>query len=198
MSRYPPTHSSELPEEYKPYAERLEKRICTKFGPNGELMTYQDSKGALLGPFPALIASKEVGETFLSIVQKLTTLQSIPADAKEIAILVAGARFQAQFELYAHRNIATKRAGLTREQVDSIVAGRKPEGLDDACGIVYDVSYHLANDPGPLPQELYDACVQVLGKEGTLVVIHNTAFYCYVSVVLNAVDAPMPAQFREQ
>lgn len=197
MSRYPPTHSSQLPEEYKPYAKRLEDGITKSFGSNGELITYADSNGALLGPFPALIASKEAGDAFGAVMQKLGTLQGISADVKEVAILVAGARFQAAFELYAHGNIAIKRAGLTQQQVDSIKAGQKPAGLNEACSVAYDASYHLANKPGPLPQHLYDACVKTLGREPTLVMIHYTGFYCYVSVILNAADVPVPVDDSE-
>lgn len=71
-------------------------------------------------------------------------------------------------------------------------AGKKPEGLSPAAATVYDASNHLVNKPGPLPQALYDTCVKELGKEATLTMTHYVAMYCYMCVLMNAMDVPLP------
>lgn len=88
--RYPPTPSSQLSSEYKPYAEWLESEIAPVLGPNGKILTYQDSDGALQGPFPVIIASKEAGKAISETTRQFGTLEKIPNDAKEVAILTVG------------------------------------------------------------------------------------------------------------
>ena len=95
-------------------------------------------------------------------------------------------------QLFGMLAIATKVAGLTHEQCAATKAGKKPEGLSSAAAASYDASYHLANKPGPLPKDLYDRCVQELGKEGTLLLTHYVAMYCYMCVLMNAMDVPLP------
>lgn len=87
---YPPTPASQWPEEYKPYAEWTEEKVAPALGPNGQTLTYVNANGGLEGPFPVLIASKEVGQTISSAVEKFRTLGEIPKDAKEVAILTVG------------------------------------------------------------------------------------------------------------
>lgn len=192
MSRYPPTPTHRYSEEYRPYAEYQYKGVSQAFGENGSLIIYKNEDDALIGPFPIQIASKEVGHALSQVILKFATLQSIPNDAKETAILVIGARFETRYELYAHTLLAIKQAGMTAQQVDSIRVGKKPDGLSTPASVAYDASYHLANKPGALPQDLYDACVRVLGKEGTLLMVHYAGLYAYMCILMNAVDTPLP------
>ncbi|KAF2159640.1 hypothetical protein M409DRAFT_29959 [Zasmidium cellare ATCC 36951] len=189
---YPPTPASQWPEEYKPYAEWVEERVAPTLGPNGQILTYQNANGGLEGPFPVIVASKDVGQLITEAISKFGSLGDIPKDAKEVAILTVGAKFDAKFEQYAHYNIATKTAGLTHDQCVAMKAGKKPEGLSPAAAATYDASYHLVNKQGPLPQDLYDACVKELGKEVTLLMTHYVAMYCYMCVLMNAMRVPLP------
>lgn len=102
------------------------------------------------------------------------------------------AKFDAKFEQYAHYNIAVKTAGLTHDQCAAMKAGKKPDGLSPAAAATYDASYYLVNKPGPLPQDLYNACEKELGKEGTLLIVQYVAMYCYMCVLMNAMDVPLP------
>lgn len=88
--RYPPTATSNWPGEYKPYAEWIDKEVTPALGANGEVLTYRQADGGLCGPFPVLIASKEVGKKVSEAARNFSTLASIPSDAKEVAILTTG------------------------------------------------------------------------------------------------------------
>lgn len=48
-SRYPPTPTSQLSEEYKPYGQELYDFVGSVFGENGKLFKYKDENDALLG-----------------------------------------------------------------------------------------------------------------------------------------------------
>lgn len=192
MSRFPPTPHDKLPEDLKPYSQDFEDHLVPRFGPNGELMTYRDEHGAIIGPFPILMHSKEVGRGLGEAMKAFPTLGKIPEDAKEVAILTVGARFECAYERYAHKLHGTKLAGLTQEQVDKLAVGQKPEGLSAEASLAYDATHYLVNTPGPLPQNLFDACDKMFGRSGTLVLIHYTAMYCYMCVLMNAADVPLP------
>lgn len=121
-------------------------------------------------------------------------LKGFPADARETAILTIGARYQAAFELYAHKNVAVNSNLLSQEQADLIATGKKPTDLNENCSTTYDVVYHLGNNPGPLPKSLFDQSVKAFGKEGTLLLTHYTGIYAYTSILLNVADASAPKE----
>ena len=173
--------------------------MATKnFGGNGSIasgsqMTYRDANGGLIGPFPIITASKEVGEALMTAFKKFATLESIPNDAKEVAILTTGAKFDCAYEQYAHHHIALKQAGLSEEQIQAIRRKEKAKGLSEAAAVTYDCSRYLVETPGPLPQKLYDEWVKALGsKESVLLCIHYVGIYSYMSILMNAADAPIP------
>lgn len=48
-SRFPPTPTSHLAEEYKPYGQELYDFVGGVFGENGKLFKYRDENDALIG-----------------------------------------------------------------------------------------------------------------------------------------------------
>ncbi|KAK4631237.1 hypothetical protein CLAFUW4_03001 [Fulvia fulva] len=198
--RYPPIPVSQQSGEYKPYAEQLETMAPKSFGGDGSIssgsaMTYRDANSGLIGPFPTIIASKEVGAAIMNVYKNFSTLEGIPNDVKEVAILTTGAKFDCAYEQYTHRLIAVKQAGLSEEQVQAIGRKQKPNGLSEAANVTYDCTKHLVDTPGPLPQSLYDQWVKVLGsKERVLLCIHYVGIYSYMSILMNAANAPVPEE----
>ncbi|EME47662.1 hypothetical protein DOTSEDRAFT_21426 [Dothistroma septosporum NZE10] len=196
--RYPPLPASQQPKEYEPFAQELENMTSKTFGGNGSIssgspMTYRDDNGGLIGPFPVVTASKEVGAALMDVYKKFSSLGSIPNDAKEVAILVTGAKFDCAYEQYAHHHIALKQAGLSEEQTQAIRRREKPQGLSQAAGVTYECAKHLVEIPGPLPQKMYDEWVKVLGsKDNVLLCIHYVGIYSYLSILMNAADVPIP------
>lgn len=150
------------------------------FGNTNDIFIYKGANGAFEGPWPIIIEQPVWGRAFLNFGREAGKLEGLPDDARETAILVAGSHWQAQFELYAHERVAVKKTGLTQEQVNAIKQGRKPDGLNEGCEIAYEVATNSITKPGPLPQELWEKAVSFLGKEGTLKLLHYTAFYAYV------------------
>nr|OQO30341.1 hypothetical protein B0A51_02429 [Rachicladosporium sp. CCFEE 5018] len=190
MSRFPPLPRDKLqPDQLETHDEQT--AIAQKaFGSSGDLFQWADDDGALLGPFPFALSSPEAGGAMIKQALLLGKLP-LPADAKEVAILVCGVKFGAAYELYAHSAVAAK-AGLSEMQIGQIKTGSKPKGLSEECSVAYDVAEYLANEKGGLPGHLYDQSVSVLGREGTIALIHYVGCYAYVCIVLNAADAPAP------
>jgi hypothetical protein len=191
MSRIPPKPREELAPEQHEIHDLFDSVAYKSFGPNGEQFIYEEN-GAFIGPFPFFMAAPEVGKGLLSLVVGMQKL-GLPPDARETAILAVGARFQAGYETYSHIPQAVVPGYLTQQQAEAIVSGEKPNGLNENCSVAYDVANRLSGTPGPLPQDLWDRTVELLGKDATVGLLHYIGFYCYVCVALNAVDAKVPA-----
>jgi len=189
MSRLSPITRVNLPPDQQKGHDELTEIANNTFG---NKFTWKREDGAMLGPFPAFVAAPEAGIGMLQCLGKISKIPGLSPEAKETAILTTGAHYKAAYELYAHTNVAVKTTKLSKEQVKEIAVGKKPAGLDEACDVAYDVANYLSRTPGPLEQRLWDRATKVLGKEGTIALVHYVGMYAYTCMVLNAMDAPVP------
>ena len=67
---------------------------------------------------------------------------AIPARLNEMAIIMAGRKWTAQYEFYAHRRLAIE-AGLKPAICDAIAAGTRPQGMQEDEAEVYDYCTEL-------------------------------------------------------
>lgn len=89
---------------------------------------------------------------------------------------------------------------LTKAQTEAIAAGRDPgskseAGKDAEETEVVSMAWRVARElcrGGALRQEVYDNSLKVLGKDGTMALVHTCGFYMYVSALGNAFDVPVP------
>lgn len=86
-----------------------------------------------------------------------------------------------------------KKGILAAEEAQALMAGNKPDALVGACSVAYDVTAHLLSTPGPLPDELWDECIEAVGEEAFFGLLHALAFYAWLCVGVNALDVPVPA-----
>ena len=148
----------------------------------------------MLGPFPLVLENPAAGKNFLNIFGTLGEIPGLPLDARETAILAVGARYQAGYELYAHGNVAVKKLGMSRDVIDQIASGSKPQALNEQCSLAYDAARYLVDTPGKLSQELWDQCIKTFGRQGTIALVHYVGSYAYTCILLNAMDAPVPEE----
>jgi hypothetical protein len=193
MSRYPALRSSELPEDLKPWAEDFERYVPGLADtPRGPIFQYAQANGALIGPYPIVIASKEIGKVMQHMQTTLKERTEPSYEIRVIAILASAARYQAKFAKYSYTEVGQKVAGFSEEQVRLLRQGKKPDGLSEAASVTWDFTNYLANEKGPLPETLYQAAVKALGKQGVLVAAHYVGFYAHICVLENFADAPYP------
>ena len=151
----------------------------------------QQSDGALIGPFPALLKFPKFGEPAWAYVRGLIEHSSLPERAHEVAILVVGAAFASRYELYAHEHVAAQ-AGLSPTKIAAIVAGQRPIDLDREEMVSYNVA-HLLSRGGTLPDTTYQVAIDTFGEEATGELVYLVAGYAMLSILMNAFDAPAPA-----
>lgn len=170
--RLPPVKRVDLPPTEQPSFDNLANAATSMFGaPESSPFIYKTADGRFVGPFPFFLAAPEAGEYAMGLFSRLARIPGLPADAKEVAILTVGAKYQAQYELYAHVNVAREKVGMEGSVVQAIAKGEKPSGLNEGCSVAFDVARYLTETPGPLSSELWDRSIAALGKEGTVALV---------------------------
>jgi len=108
----------------------------------------------------------------------------------ELAILITAREWSAQFEWYAHQQLATK-AGLSPEVTQAIAEGRRPPQLQRDEAIVYDFCTELLRTRN-VSDATYQAALKAFGERGIVDLIGASGYYGLVSMVLNVARYPLP------
>jgi 4-carboxymuconolactone decarboxylase len=147
-------------------------------------------KGAS-GPFNALLRSPEVADRVQKVGEYVRFQSVIPAALNEMAILIAGRFWAAQFEFWAHRRLA-RTAGLPDAIIDAIADGRRPAAMTGDQRAVYDFASELFRDKA-VSDAAFEAVVGRFGDQGVIDLIATVGYYSIVSMVLNVDRYPLPA-----
>ena len=147
-------------------------------------------KGAA-GPFNALLRSPDVADRVQRVGEYVRFQTTIPAPLNELAILITGRFWSAQFEFWAHRRLGIT-AGLGEAIIDAIAEGRRPSPMSDDERIVYDFCTELFRDKA-ISDRSFKAVVDRFGDRGVIDLIAATGYYSIVSMVLNVDRYPLPA-----
>jgi 4-carboxymuconolactone decarboxylase len=180
MSRIPYVRREEL----GPEGQQLWDGLVSNLG--DQIVT---ADGTLAGPFNAFVTAPGAGRR-LSSLAKLRFGTSIERRLSEIAILTTGARWQAEFEWWAHAPMA-RAHGVADAVVDAIGRGTDPPFEADDERAVYAVARQLGHS-GHLDQETYDAAHRFLGDAGMVELVSLCGYYALVSFLLNAFAVPLP------
>ena len=185
--RLPLLSPADLSAEQKPLYEDMKAGITSNFN---NFVSVRAEDGALMGPWNPWLHEPKIGGAIWALTKAMTMEASIPDAARQVAILVVGAHFDAAYEIYAHVAMAA-REGQMSERLSTMVSGSRPGDLSKEEGIAYDVTFALVNG-GPLPRPCYDMAIEAFGQHGTNELIYLVGLYCLVSVTLNGFAVPLP------
>ena len=146
------------------------------------------------GPFNALLRSPEVADRVQKVGEYVRFQSSIPAPLNEMAILITGRFWGAQYEYWAHSRLA-RTAGLAEAVIDAIAEGRRPSPMSDDERTVYDFCTELFRDRA-VSDAAFRATVDRFGEQGAIDLIAACGYYSLVSMVLNVDRHPLPAGER--
>ena len=132
----------------------------------------------------------DLGIVIQRLGERLRYHGSLPGAAREIAILVVGAKWMAEYEWWAHARIG-RREGVSDETIDAIHRGERPRLSDPVERAAYDFTAALLETGGVDPA-LYDAAHAHLGDGGLVELVTLAGYYTLVSFTLNAFDVPLP------
>ena len=149
-----------------------------------------NEQGGLAGPFNAFVQAPDVGRHLTALGRVLRFETSIERRLSEVAIITVGAAWKAEFEWWAHSQMA-RRHGVPDAVVDAIGRGEDPpfEAADERT--VYAVARQLTGS-GRVDQETYDAAQRLLGDAGLVELVSLCGYYTLISFLLNAFTVPLP------
>jgi len=144
----------------------------------------------LRGPFSALLRSPELCDLVQRVGAYVRFGSSIPSKLNELAIIMAGRKWTAQYEFYAHRRLALE-AGLNPAIADAIANGKRPDGMDADEAAVYDFASELLGT-GQVSDANFAGVKERWGERGVVDLIGAVGYYSLVSMVLNVDRVPLP------
>jgi len=184
--RLPLIAPADLSEAQKPLYADMKAGIASNF--NDFVTTRAD--GALMGPWNPWLHEPRIGGAIWALTKAMSMEATLPESARQVAILVTGAHFDAAYELYAHIAVA-ERVGMTDERLSALCADIKPHDLSAEDNVAYDVAYALVNG-GTLPDPCWELAVRTFGPHGANELVYLVGLYCLVSMTLNGFDVPVP------
>ena len=183
MPRLTPVRPEAMSDEQRTLYEAI---LGGKRGPG---MRGED--GALVGPFNAMLLNPHVGDRVQRLGEALRFDVSLPRNVIEVATLVVGSHWRAQFEWWAHERLA-KQAGVAEAIIAAIKRGERPDFSNDDEAAAYDVASELYRTQR-LTDTTYAHAVQRFGEAGVFELIALVGYYSLVSLLLNGFEVPLPA-----
>lgn len=181
------------PDRLTPDQRKLYDRNKAQIAKGFTAFTTEREDGALLGPWGVFLHEPAVGEAHYDVIDAVTAMKRLPKNAKQVAIIVTGARFQAAYELYAHVATAAD-GGMDPAKLATLAASQRPADLTPEEGAAYEVATALAGG-GVLPGPTYRAARDLLGQGALNELVLWVSTYASVSIVLNAYDVPSEEEF---
>ncbi len=182
--RLPLIPPDRLTPEQRPLYERSREQIAHGF----TAFTTSREDGALLGPWGVFLHEPAVGQAHYDLIAALTSMERLPPSARQVAIIVVGARFKAAYELYAHAATAAAE-GMDPARIATLAAGGRPLDLSPEEACAFDLATALL-DGGVLPGATYRAARDLLGQGALNELVLWIASYAQVAITLNAFDVP--------
>ncbi|MCP5184225.1 MAG: carboxymuconolactone decarboxylase family protein [Pseudomonadales bacterium] len=147
--------------------------------------------GTIGGPFDVWLTNPELGQRLVELGGFFRFRTSVDRRYIELAILVTGAHWQAQFEWYAHEPMA-RQAGVPEDIIQAIKVGERPALIDAGDKATYALA-HALHTTHRVDQATFDAAVTQFGEQGVAELVSLCGFYSLVSMTLNTFDVDLPA-----
>jgi 4-carboxymuconolactone decarboxylase len=174
MSRIPPQRPEDMSAEQRAVMDEIVS------GPHGHLV----------GPYPVWLQVPELARRARALSEFIRFKAAAPRHLAELAILVTGRFWKAEFEYWAHARLA-KKAGIDDAVIEAIAAKRKPKFPDDQQAVVYDLCSELF-EQRRVSDATYARAVELLGRQAVVELVATAGYYSLVSLTLNAFEVPLP------
>lgn len=149
-----------------------------------------NDEGGLVGPFNAFVQAPRVGRHLSALGGQLRFRTGIDRRLSELAIITVGARWQAEFEWWAHAALAREN-GVPEAVIDAIGRGEEPPIVADDERVIYTAARELVTT-GRLSQPAFEAGQRLLGDQGMIELVSLCGYYTLISYLLNAFEVELP------
>jgi 4-carboxymuconolactone decarboxylase len=167
--------------------------------PSGEMTAAQCSaaealvrgrRGALFGPFVAMLRSPELLERAQRLGEYLRYDSAIPARLRELAILITARHFRQAYEWHVHAPAAAQ-AGLASATIAAIAAGRRPQTLPPDESVVYEFCVQLLTEHEVRDPTYADARA-LLEEQGLVDLCGVCGYYGMLALFMNVARTALP------
>jgi 4-carboxymuconolactone decarboxylase len=147
-------------------------------------------RGRIQGPLKIWLNSPGLADVAQKLGAYMRFGSRLAPHLSELAIIVTGAHYKAEYEWYAHVRFAHD-AGIPETVTEAIRMGETPDLPDPEQRIVYKVAVELTRDHG-VSDATYAEAVEVLGLPALVDLIALVGYYGIVSLTLNSFEIPTP------
>jgi 4-carboxymuconolactone decarboxylase len=147
-------------------------------------------RGRIQGPLAVWLHSPGLGDVAQKLGAYARFNSRLPPRLSELAILVTGAHFKAEYEWYAHVRFAHD-AGIPESVTEAIRTGATPDLPNADQSAVYKVALEL-NKTHRLSDATFDEARDILGLPALIDLIALVGYYGIVSLTLNAFEIDTP------
>lgn len=178
---------------------RLTKKTFAELSPEQQA-TFEDivanrpvkpKDGHIGGPFDIWLRNAEMGKRLVGLGSFFRFRTSVDRRYIELAILVTGQHWQAQFEWYAHEPMA-RDAGVPEDVIQAIKVGEQPTLTDTGDIATYALATEM-HQTHEVSQATFDAACAQFDETGVAELVGLCGFYGLVSMTLNTFDVDLPA-----
>ena len=147
-------------------------------------------RGGVIGPFAPLLRSPELMTRVQKVGEHLRFGTGLDRRLFELAILWISRWWDQPFEWSYHHPLALE-AGLAPEVADALAQGRRPDGLDPAAAVVWDLLDELHRTRG-VADATFDRAMAELGDAGLVELVVTAGYYTTLAMVMNVARTPVP------
>lgn len=190
MSRIPRYSRAELDDDQRRLYDSITggARARNPFG-------VADPGGALGGPFNAMLLHPPTGDALQRLGAAIRFSGTLPARAREIAILMVAASARSDFEQYAHEHIGLS-LGLTKSEVSALRDGAELDLGDPEEAAIARATRSLL-DHGTLTDDEYAAASAALGPGRLFELTTLVGYYRLIALQLNVFGVGRPELARD-
>lgn len=145
-------------------------------------------RGGVRGPFLAWLHRAGLAEHAQALGRYCRYDTCLPPRLSELAIMLMGRIWLAEYEWAAHKPFALK-AGIAPEIIDAIRDGVRPRFTQADEELVYDFVTTL-HETREIDEALYAKAVSLLTEDGVVDLTGIVGYYSLISVTLKVFDIP--------
>jgi 4-carboxymuconolactone decarboxylase len=142
------------------------------------------------GPFAVYLHAPGFGNLAQQLGAHVRFGTSVPPRLSEFAILCTGARWKAQYEWYAHAQLAATQ-GVKAATIRDLQAGRAPKSAPPDERAIYAFVNELYATRR-VSNATYARVHRLLGDRGMVELVGTLGYYVMVSMTLNVFRMPLP------
>ena len=147
-------------------------------------------RGALFGPFVAMLRSPELTDRAQRLGEYLRYDSAIPARLRELAILVTARHFRQAYEWHVHAPEALA-SGLSSSLLAELGGGRRPHAMQADEAVIYEFCTQL-HTRTEVADAVYAAAIALLGEQGVVDLCAVCGYYALLALLMNVARTPLP------